>query len=130
MKNWLKNVLSGRLSRKEFVIGVLLVCFLAALSTMVAFGLLYMFVDNIFVAFILMVAFIIDMTLLLYIKFSMFVRRLQDFNQDWKWALFYFVSPVNIILFIYLVFKRGDETINSYGPVVEKNMTTILFNKA
>jgi uncharacterized membrane protein YhaH (DUF805 family) len=130
MKNWIKNVLKGRLSRKEFLIGILLVCFLAALSTMIAFGLFYLFMDNIFLAFIVMVAFILDMTLLFYIKFSLFVRRLQDFNQDWKWALFYFVSPVNIILFVYLLFKKGDQLENIYGPNTSKNIKGILFNNA
>lgn len=44
------------------------------------------------------------------------VRRLHDFNASGWWYLLVLIPVVNIVLMLVLLFKRGTEGINRFGP--------------
>ncbi|MBD8487587.1 DUF805 domain-containing protein [Echinicola sp. CAU 1574] len=45
------------------------------------------------------------------------IKRLHDIGLDWKYALYLLIPPpVNLIGFVYLAIKKGEEGKNQYGP--------------
>lgn len=62
-------------------------------------------------------------------SFSFIIRRLHDFNKSGWLSLIMLIPIVNIILGLFLLFKKGDETVNSYGaPPKLKLDARLVFN--
>lgn len=58
---------------------------------------------------------IIFLVLSLYPAFIFIIRRLHDLNQSGWWSVLIFVPVLSFILYLYLMFFKGDEKRNSYG---------------
>ncbi|WP_173911782.1 DUF805 domain-containing protein [Acinetobacter sp. Marseille-Q1618] len=58
---------------------------------------------------------IIFLVLSLYPAFVFVIRRLHDLNQSGWWSILIFVPVLSFILYLYLMFFKGDEKRNSYG---------------
>ena len=102
--NW-----EGRLNRKPYIWrGIFLNCF-AYFVTRISF---FLFGDSTLAAFL---AFGVSLLCFLSAS-SLSIRRLHDLNRNgWFWLLC-FIPLVNFFLGIYLLFFRGTEGENRYGP--------------
>ncbi|WP_250461690.1 DUF805 domain-containing protein [Microbulbifer litoralis] len=56
---------------------------------------------------------------------SLYVRRLHDLNQSGIWVLLLVLPLVNLGLLIYLLFFRGTDGANQYGPETTPNSTGV-----
>lgn len=56
---------------------------------------------------------------------SLYVRRLHDLNQSGIWVLLLVLPLVNLCLLIYLLFFRGVDGANQYGPEPAANSTGV-----
>lgn len=52
---------------------------------------------------------------ILMLAFSIWAKRLHDINRSGWWSLLLFVPLGNLLLFVYLLFKKGDSGKNKYG---------------
>lgn len=99
--NYIKNLYQGRLNRRNYIVWVILV------SAVV--GLLADFLKDMApLAFVLYLASIA-------ITMSAAVRRLHDFNKTGWLALLFLIPLINLILGLFLIFKKGDSGKNNYG---------------
>jgi uncharacterized membrane protein YhaH (DUF805 family) len=56
---------------------------------------------------------------------SISVRRLHDLDYSGWFVLIAFIPIVNLILQLFLLFKRGNKDINKYGPAtIDRNLTS------
>lgn len=58
---------------------------------------------------------ILIMPVMVYVTFSMTIRRLNDVNKTGWLSLLLFVPVAQTLLHLYLLFARGDEGVNDYG---------------
>ena len=54
------------------------------------------------------------------------VCRLHDLNSSGWWLLLMFVPFVNIVLFLWLLFRRGDRKVNDYGRPAYHRLSPLL----
>lgn len=67
----------------------------------------YIFISYVYIfVIILLVIFLI----------SIHIKRFHDFGKSGYWVFLYLIPYVNFIVFIYLIFKKGDNKKNKYGP--------------
>lgn len=108
MKNYLKSLFSGRVSRKNFAQGFVLLWLVAILVWFFNELTIQLFaIDN-----------LVD---LLHVVFavSLSTRRLHDLGEPtWKVVLL-LVPFVNIYFFVLLFIKKGQDKQNEYGSVPE-----------
>lgn len=64
---------------------------------------------------ILTMAYLLATIVLIILFVSLYIRRLHDFGKSGYWTFLLFVPLVNLIMFIYLIFKAGDKKKNVYG---------------
>lgn len=60
---------------------------------------------------------------MVYINFAPSIRRLNDLNKTGWISLLYLVPIINLLLWLYLSFARGDEGLNDYGAPAEPPST-------
>lgn len=63
-----------------------------------------------------LIPYIIIYLVFIYFSVVFMIRRLHDRNHSGWLALLVFVPLANIIFMLYLIFAKGDETTNAYGP--------------
>lgn len=101
----------GRLNRKRYLLRGLalgLVGFLVFyLMTAAAF-----MTENVLVAF----ADVVVYAIIFVSSFMLSIRRLHDMGKPGWWVLILFVPVVGIILSLVMLFKKGTEGDNEYGP--------------
>lgn len=61
------------------------------------------------------IAYLIVAIVLLALSVSLYARRLHDVGKSGYWALVSFVPLMNLIFFVYLLFRTGETKKNSYG---------------
>jgi uncharacterized membrane protein YhaH (DUF805 family) len=54
--------------------------------------------------------------LMLWVRLAASFKRFHDVNLSGYYFLLFVVPIVNVFLFFYLIFKRGDPDLNDYGP--------------
>ena len=55
-----------------------------------------------------------------FISVSLIIRRFHDINMSGFWFFAYLIPGVGIVLEIMLIFRKGDEGENAYGPAIYK----------
>ena len=106
MIQYLEKLYSGRIGRKNYILGAL---FSSVLTLLVVIISSYF---NIFLAFYLLILILI---------FSLHVRRFHDLGMSGWYALTLFIPIVNLIMLIfYLLLTPGKENSNKYGEVPQK----------
>lgn len=63
---------------------------------------------------------------MVYVNFAPSIRRLNDLNKTGWISLLHLVPLVNILLWLYLSFARGDEGVNDYGAPAEPPSTLMI----
>jgi uncharacterized membrane protein YhaH (DUF805 family) len=53
-------------------------------------------------------------------------RRLNDLNRSGWWFLLFLIPIINLLIAIYMVFFRGSDGDNNFGPAPTKNSTGVL----
>lgn len=48
---------------------------------------------------------------------SLMVRRLHDLGKEWFWVFLAFIPVVTFFFSLYLLFFKGEQRANAYGPV-------------
>jgi len=127
IKNYLRKLFTGRLSRKDFFLSLLityllLIIFLSILSVLIV--LLVGEISNAFGIIGIMLLLIFGWIII----FSLLVRRAHDFNAPaWIGIILIFI-PLGLL---YLLFKKGDTEANKYGnpPEHKFNFFKIILNK-
>lgn len=108
--------LSGRASRREFIVFHLLYFFdvLLLLYT----DKYYNSSSNSILIVILTIFYFISFILLIFPLFSLIIRRLHDLNSSGWWLLITLI-PLGGLLYLALPFKKGTQGLNKYGPPPE-----------
>lgn len=114
--NYIKKLFSGRISRKNYGLGLLF--FIGSLILLIAILASMFSSDNssfgVFIIVVLYVAFIVHI-------FSLHARRFHDLG-DSGWRVFLFLIPlVNLIILISLLATKGKAEANQYGEVPSKS---------
>lgn len=119
--NYIKKLYSGRISRKNYGLGLLFfigsfISFILLITIVPSMLLLY---DNYyfwgFVMIVLYAVFVIHI-------FSLHVRRFHDLGGN-GWRVFLFLIPlVNLMTLIYLLAAEGGRETNQYGEVSSKSI--------
>ncbi len=110
--NYIKQLYSGRINRKNYALGLLF--------AIVAFGLL-------FTILIFWGTFLHGvLTIILYITFitfvfSLHVRQLHDRGDSGWGALFLLIPIFNLVFFALLLFEKGEEKENEFGNIVPRD---------
>lgn len=102
------NLFKGRIGRLNFLLGLVLI-FLFTIIYDWIFGNSRVPRDP-FELLIVIVVFVLI--------YSLMIRRLHDFNQSGWWVLISLIPIINILFFLFLLFKKGTEDSNKYGPPV------------
>ena len=63
-----------------------------------------------------LVALVLVYVAILFLNFSLIIRRCHDLGWSGWWSLLVLVPFVNIVVGLVLLFKRGEEVQNRYGP--------------
>ena len=103
--NILKLYLShkGRIPRLVYTV--------AYFSAVIVSGVLYrMFIQSPFIANIVV------MPALMIVLLNLSVKRFHDINKSGWYVLLFFLPVVNFLTFLYLLFKKGTEDANPFGP--------------
>lgn len=123
--DYIKKVCSGRVGRKSFILGYLLIAvvFIATVTILavLAMGLALLSSRAIILALIIYVLLILAYQ---FYGISLCVRRLHDLNKSGWYALLFFIPFINIYWAIILLFKKGEESENKYG-VLDKDAALI-----
>lgn len=45
------------------------------------------------------------------------IRRWHDLEKSGWWVLLYLIPIINFVTLIYLILKKGEQTVNAYGPI-------------
>jgi uncharacterized membrane protein YhaH (DUF805 family) len=106
--NKLKSLFQGRISIKSFIINYLLstLLFLAILTLFIYIDFGQMFYGLLFFVSVLYVLYFLSIT----------VKRLHDIGHRGILSFLILISPLNVLLFLYLVLKKGTGVENKYGP--------------
>lgn len=108
----------GRVDRKSFFLGLIVNSLVTTIILVVAFkvsNLLYQPESPLILKFVDVIAIFLIYLEFLIFSLSLYARRLHDFGKSGWWTLLLLVPIINIIFFVYLVVKRGDEDSNKYG---------------
>lgn len=62
------------------------------------------------------VLFAVIMALCTYSSLSFMVRRCHDLNKSGWWAALAFVPTINVLFTLYILFVKGTDGSNDYGP--------------
>jgi uncharacterized membrane protein YhaH (DUF805 family) len=103
----------GRISRKNFILGLLQL--MIATIVLVILGNIDNSIKNtgLFIVFDLII--ILAYLVCIAFMYTLYVYRLHDIGRNGWYALLIFVPIVNLLLFLYLLFKKGNPEINKYG---------------
>ncbi len=122
--NYIKKLYTGRINRKNYILGVYL--FLPLLFS--PFALIIMFLlsllplSNLSLELLIMIVLYTFCIVYLVLVFSLHVRRFHDLgNSGWR-ALFFLIPLVNIIILISLLASRGKDETNEYGEAPLKSI--------
>lgn len=101
LMDYVKSLYQGRINRRNYIVWAMLV------SAVV--GLLADFLKDMGpLVYVLYLASLV-------ITMSAAVRRLHDFNKSGWLALLFIIPLVNLVLGLFLIFKKGDSGKNKYG---------------
>ncbi|HSE35617.1 MAG TPA: DUF805 domain-containing protein [Candidatus Paceibacterota bacterium] len=126
-----KGLFGGRVSRREYffasllMLGIGLMMFLfIAFMTGYVFGMPLMPMADVDMmgidmrSAILSAIFLIAAGLACFIfSLSLMVRRLHDLGKEWFWVFLTFIPVVTFFFSLYLLFFKGEQRANAYGPV-------------
>lgn len=92
----------GRMNRQPYILVPIVLNFISALIIMVVgeVGTMVSIVNAVF----------------LLIGLSFHVRRLHDLDKSGMWAALLFIPLVNFVFCLYLIFCKGTDGPNTYGP--------------
>ena len=100
----------GRISRKPFIISLLILLFSGPILYTLSINLLSLFLSY----FVNLIIFI----LLLYSLFVVCIKRLRDINQSPWWSLLILTGPISLIFFLYLAIAKSS----LYKENIEEDM--------
>src|SRR3989339_379580 len=122
------NLFKGRMNRLTYLVGMILYYLVAYFVNLFFAPVIKSFLPGIlqgisagdiwsgsFTSFFAISIFVIIIFVPLFC--SLLIRRLHDINASGWFTLLLFVPLVNIILPIFLFFKKGTEGSNQYGPL-------------
>ena len=107
----LKEILfscKGRLNRKPFILRYLGLAIVQIIVTNIVHGMFGNATASTLIGFILMLPFIVAM-------FMQIIKRWHDLGKSGNWAMLCVVPAVNLIVLLWLFFKRGTIGPNQYG---------------
>lgn len=115
------NLFRGRITRKHYILGLLLLALVAVIPLLILFG-----GDEGLRVF----AYII-LAVRLFFGFSLHIRRLHDIGKSGWMVLLTLIPIVNLILIAVLLFSKGKDETNQYGnrPPLNANLFDVLFGK-
>ncbi len=121
---YLKQIFSGRIGRWHYFFGNALiflvsvaVFILAGIAAVIFVGGLDSFWAFIQAMFLFMAIAAVVLTPFAVLGFSMNIRRLHDLGQSGWWILVSFLPLLSLVLTIYLLFFKGGQVPNRFGPV-------------
>ena len=113
---------SGRIGRIRYLAyGILINLCLILITSLVGFvaGLLSHVSTDLATVILGVMIWLITMIGSMYGLFAPAIRRLNDLNKTGWVSLLFFAPIVNLLLWLYLVFARGDDEFNDYGAPAE-----------
>ena len=112
MSNLNFKLYKGRVSRSHFFLSTLFVGILLGVI-----GSSKPSIEASVTSLLITVVWILAMTFLFYLQLSFWSKRFHDVNKSGWWSLLYFVPVVNVVIYIILIFYKGDVKKNKYGPI-------------
>jgi len=122
---YVKRVYSGRIGRRSYILGYLLLGLFLVVAVMLLITLALM--SSFISSYVPKIALVIYVLLILTHQFygvSLYVRRLHDLNKSGWYALWFLVPLVNIYWALVLLFRKGEEGENKYG-ILDKDAKLI-----
>ena len=136
--NYIKRIYSGRIGRKNYILGWLffsLLFLVSAAALLGAISLLYAPARGssalILFSFLELAVLFAMWVVLAIHNFSLHVRRFHDIGADGLWSLFIFIPFIGQLVFIVLFLYKGNGSTNKYGKVPPKDRKFLdsIFNK-
>jgi uncharacterized membrane protein YhaH (DUF805 family) len=118
--NYIKKIYSGRIGRKNYILGILfsVLALFLLLFLVSALSLLFASLLSLHIYTYLNLFFIAVGGIIFWIYYlSIHVRRLHDIGRNGWWSLLYVLFPFHL----WLMFCRGQENKNQYGDVPAKS---------
>ncbi len=120
----------GRITRKQFILGLLLSCILVFICLgAIAFSAIFLRTN--FSPIVLTIIYIILILVLNVWYFSLFVRRFHDLGHSGLWTLLTFIPGVVVFIILFLIFKKGQDIntpqINLTQTIVTKYESLIIW---
>jgi|YNPMSStandDraft_1061717.scaffolds.fasta_scaffold66527_1 uncharacterized membrane protein YhaH (DUF805 family) len=128
IKNYLKILSTGRLSRKNHLLSYLIILAIYLFSLLLLFRIPDIFGKTIISGIIGLLIILFQFFLLIF-HVSLIIRRSHDFNLHGFWGVILgLFIPFG---FLYILFKKGDAEANKYGnpPEHKFNFFKIILNK-
>ncbi len=114
--HYLINLYSGRIARKNYVLGLLFFIFCGGMAFSILILPALKYLNKFFGLGLVALLFVVFIAH----AYSLHVRRLHDLGYN-GWLVFLgFVPLVGLILIILLTFVRGQESANKYGEAVTR----------
>lgn len=122
-----KHLFEGRLMRWQYFTSSILFGFSLAIIIIILASVSGYFVDNMIVGYIgIGIIYLIAIPL----SFSLTVRRLHDLDWNGWFLLLSFIPIVNFVFALVVLFKKGSDGANSYGPPqAERGFIDTLLNR-
>ncbi len=128
MLDFLAKLNSGRIGRRNFLLGSFIIGIGGLFLFLLISGLLQFTTNTI----ILLVGAMLMIFLALvesYLYYALIIRRLHDLNKSWISALFLFAPVISFILAIQLFFFEGTKGSNRFGKSnLKKTLLQDVFN--
>ena len=116
--NYIKNLYSGRISRRNFILGHAF--FMLPALIFYSLMIVSIFLDERKAELFAALYFVAILLACLYV-YALIVRRFHDIGKN-GWSVFLFIIPiVNMVYFLILLFKKSQPIANKYGEVPDKN---------
>lgn len=102
---------TGRITRRKYLVLFIVFYFINLLCLMIMYQSI---VEHNWLTLVIFGTLLISTIVLLLIQA---IKRFHDIGMDWKYTLYLLIPPpVNLIGFIYLAIKEGENGPNQYGP--------------
>jgi uncharacterized membrane protein YhaH (DUF805 family) len=129
--NYFEFIFTGRLNRRQFIIGVITNRLLLLLAIIIYITLIYLGyphtstwpqIISISIWAILTVYFVGFLLFLLLSLFGLYTRRIHDIGYSGWITLLCLIPIINIFLLFFLLFKPGNSKANTFGPKPTNNI--------
>ena len=106
-----------RLSRVPHIIALASLCLITYIMGSVTEQFFIEEIDgSVSISFSTILFFLIFAFILGYNHFVITIKRLHDLNKPGLLSFIYVIPLINIVFMLYLIFKKGDEEENNFGP--------------